>query len=322
MTNTIAFIFPGQGSQSIGMLAEHAANYPIIEQTFAQASMVLGYDLWQLVQQGTADELNQTIVTQPALLTAGVALWRVWQHVTETQSGLMPTLLAGHSLGEYTALVCAQTLAFDQAVALVAERGRLMQEAAPAGSGAMAAIIGLTKQRVDELCRECSNQTDGQVTPANDNAHGQVVVAGHVAAVDAVVAAAKPAGAKLAKRLPMSVPSHCELMLPAAEALQEYLANVTLVPPQIPVINNVDVAMSTDPDAIRDALVRQLANPVRWVDTIDCMAQSGINTTIECGPGNVLSGLVKRITKDIQPIALDKYPSITTVIDTLHTTAQ
>lgn len=318
MTTHIAFVFPGQGSQSIGMLNEHAQHFPIIEQTFAQASTVLGYDLWQLVQQGSPDELNQTMITQPALLTAGVALWRVWQQLAEQQSALLPHVLAGHSLGEYTALVCAQALDFVDAVALVAERGRLMQDAVPIGEGAMAAIIGLSRQQVDELCQTCSGDSHSQVTAANDNAHGQVVVAGHTAAVEAVIDAAKPAGAKLAKRLPMSVPSHCQLMQPAADALQDYLVNVAVQTPTISVINNVDVEMPTKPDKIRDALVRQLVNPVRWVETIESMAQTGVNTVIECGPGSVLTGLCKRIDKTLQPLALDKHPLMRSAIDALQ----
>ncbi len=295
---SLAFVFPGQGSQSVGMLADLAAAYPQVEATFAEASEVLGYDLWKLVQEGPAEELNQTHITQPAMLSAGVAVWRVWNE----KGGAQPAVMAGHSLGEYTALVCAGALAFKDAVALVAERGRLMQEAVPAGTGAMAAILGLEDQQVAEVCAAAA---EGQVlSPVNFNSPGQVVVAGHAEAVNRAVEGAKEAGAKRALLLPVSVPSHCALMQPAADKLAERLAGIEVKAPAIPVINNVDVAVTDDAAAIRDALVRQLHSPVRWVETVQKMAADGVDALIECGPGKVLAGLNKRIERDMAADAL------------------
>ncbi|HEY0722155.1 MAG TPA: ACP S-malonyltransferase [Gammaproteobacteria bacterium] len=290
---SLAFVFPGQGSQSIGMLADLAATYPQVEQTFAEASAVLGYDLWKIVQNGPESELNNTAVTQPAMLCAGVAAWRIWQ----AQGGAMPKMMAGHSLGEYTALVCAGAISFTDAVALVAERGRLMQEAVPAGEGAMAAILGLEDAQVLAVCNEAAQ---GEVVSAvNFNSPGQVVVAGKSGAVNRAVELAKAAGAKRALLLPVSVPSHCALMKPAADKLAERLKSITVKSPAIPVVNNVDVTMASEPDAIRDALVRQLYSPVRWVETIEKMAASGVTQLVECGPGKVLVGLNKRIVKEM-----------------------
>jgi [acyl-carrier-protein] S-malonyltransferase len=290
---SLAFVFPGQGSQSVGMLAELAEAVPVVGKTFSQASSVLGYDLWALVQEGPDEELNRTSVTQPAMLSAGVAVWRAWQ----ARGGAAPLAMAGHSLGEYTALVCAGSLDFEAAVSLVAERGQLMQEAVPAGEGAMAALLGLDDAAVIDVCERAG---EGQVVSAvNFNAPGQVVVAGHKAAVERAVALAKEAGAKRAVVLPVSVPSHCALMEPAAERLAERLRAVEFKAPQIPVINNVDVAAATDPAAIRDALARQLHSPVRWVETIQAMAARSVDRLVECGPGKVLVGLNKRIARDM-----------------------
>lgn len=290
---SLAFVFPGQGSQSIGMLAALAAAYPQVEQVFAEASSVLGYDLWKVVQNGPEDELNNTAVTQPAMLCAGVAVWRIWQ----AQGGVMPDVMAGHSLGEYTALVCAGAIAFTEAVALVAERGRLMQEAVPAGEGAMAAILGLEDAQVIAVCNDAAQ---GEVVSAvNFNSPGQVVVAGMSSAVNRAVELAKAAGAKRALLLPVSVPSHCALMKPAADKLAELLKSISVQSPAIPVINNVDVTAANEPDAIRDALVRQLYSPVRWVETVEKMAASGVTQLVECGPGKVLVGLNKRIVKEM-----------------------
>ncbi len=295
---SLAFIFPGQGSQAVGMLSELAAVEPLVKETFAEASEVLGYDLWKLVSEGPAEELNQTHITQPAMLSASIAVWRIWQE----KGGAMPTVLAGHSLGEYSALVAAGALDFKDAVALVAERGRLMQDAVPAGTGSMAAILGLDDAKVIEVCE---NAAQGEVVSAvNFNANGQVVIAGQVAAVERAVELAKEGGAKRAVMLPVSVPSHCALMKPAAELLAERLSSITIKAPQIPVINNCDVSKATDGDAIRDALVRQLYSPVRWVETIEAMASEGINTLVECGPGKVLVGLNKRIVKEMKAMAL------------------
>ena len=295
---SVAFVFPGQGSQSVGMLAELAADFPVVGQTFAEASEALGYDLWQLVQDGPAEELNKTHITQPAMLTSGIAVWRILQ-----EKGVAnPAVVAGHSLGEYSALVAAGALGFADGVKLVAERGRLMQEAVPAGQGGMAAILGLDDASVIGVCEAAA---EGDVLSAvNFNAPGQVVVAGTAAAVERVVDAAKEAGAKRALPLPVSVPSHCALMKPAAEKLAEQLAAITISAPTIPVINNADVATVSDADAIRDALVRQLYSPVRWVESVQKMAQDGVDTLVECGPGKVLVGLNKRIEKSMNAMAV------------------
>lgn len=288
---TTAFVFPGQGSQSVGMLAELAEKFPLIEETFAQASEVLGYDLWALVQNGPAEDLNATDKTQPAMLASGVAVWRLWQE----QGGEQPTVMAGHSLGEYTALVCAGAIAFPEAIKLVEARGRFMQNAVSAGEGAMAAILGLDDDAVLALCEA---NAKGEVLEAvNFNTPGQVVIAGTAAAVNRAVEAAPDAGAKKAVLLPVSVPSHCALMKPAAEQLQKMLAEVEIKAPSIPVIHNVDVVTLNDADKIKDALVRQLYQPVQWVKTINKMLEEGVDQVVECGPGKVLAGLNKRIAR-------------------------
>ena len=295
-----AFVFPGQGSQTVGMLADMAATWPVIEETFQEASAVLGYDLWALVQQGPAEELNKTWQTQPALVTASVALWRVWRQ----QGGKAPALMAGHSLGEYSALVCAGVIAFADAVRLVELRGKFMQDAVPAGTGAMSAIIGLDDAAIAEACEASA---EGQVvSPVNYNSPGQVVIAGHKEAVERAGAACKAAGAKRALPLPVSVPSHCALMKPAAEKLAAELSNITFNVPQIPVVNNVDVACETTPEAIRDALVRQLYSPVQWTKSVEFMAAQGIEHLYEVGPGKVLTGLTKRIVDTLTASALNE----------------
>ncbi|MBY6017091.1 ACP S-malonyltransferase [Ferrimonas balearica] len=300
MTQNTAFIFPGQGSQTVGMLAELAADYPIIQATFAEASDALGFDLWQMVQDGPAEALNSTENTQPALLTASVAIWRAYCEA----GGVAPTVMAGHSLGEYSALVCAGALKFDDAVKLVALRGRAMQEAVPAGTGAMAAIIGLDD---DAIAKACAEAAQGEVvSPVNFNSPGQVVIAGHKDAVARAGEACKAAGAKRALPLPVSVPSHCELMKPAAEKLAAALENIEVVAPAIPVINNVDVAKADTAEAIKDALVRQLYCPVRWTETVNAMAEQGIEQLVECGPGKVLTGLTKRINKALSGTAVNQ----------------
>jgi len=290
---SLAFVFPGQGSQSQGMLKDLADSYAVVAETFTEASDKLGYDLWEIVQQGPADKLNSTDVTQPAMLAAGVATWRVW----EQKGGSRPVIMAGHSLGEYSALVCAGSLEFKDAIGLVAERGRLMQEAVPAGEGAMAAILGLEDDAVRQACVDAAE--NDVLAPVNFNSPGQVVAAGNKAAIERLVILAKERGAKRALVLPVSVPSHCSLMKPAADKLAEVLSNIDIQSPQIPVINNVDVAAPADPAAIRDALVRQLYNPVRWVETVQMMAGEGVDRLIECGPGKVLAGLNKRIDKSM-----------------------
>ncbi len=295
---SVAFVFPGQGSQSLGMLADLAAAHPIVAETFAQASSALGYDLWDVVQQGPVEKLNQTSITQPAMLAAGVATWRVFQ----SQSDIKPSILAGHSLGEYTALVCAGVIDFEDAIKLVAERGRLMQAAVPAGEGAMAAILGFVDDAVIALCDRAA---DGDVVSAvNFNSPGQVVIAGSKSAVERAMVIAKEEGAKRALLLPVSVPSHCSLMSPAADALRLKMADITFNTPEIPVLNNVDVKVESDADVIRDALARQLCMPVRWVGCVEAMAEQGVDRLIECGPGKVLAGLNKRIVKSMtaQPV--------------------
>lgn len=293
---TLAFLFPGQGSQSVGMLADLAAAYPQVQETFSEASEVLDRDLWALVANGPAEQLDQTENTQPAMLSAGVAVWRCWQ----ARDGAQPAAMAGHSLGEYTALVCAGALAFSDAVGLVAERARLMQEAVPAGEGAMAAIIGLDDVAVIGLCAE---QAQGEVLEAvNFNAPGQVVIAGQRIAVERAVAAAKAAGAKRALPLPVSVPSHCALMRTSAERLSQRLAATEIRQPAIPVLHNVNAAAAANPDDLKQLLARQLYSPVRWVGTIQSLSASGIRTCVEAGPGKVLTGLGKRIDKNIKTL--------------------
>ncbi len=289
----LAFVFPGQGSQSVGMLADLAEAYPVVKQTFEEASDALGYDLWALTQNGPAEELNQTDKTQPAMLAAGVAVWRIWCDLTI----MRPAWMAGHSLGEYTALVCADAMAFGDAVKLVADRGRFMQEAVPEGVGAMAAIIGLEDHVVVNLCAEhAGNEV---VSAANFNAPGQVVIAGHVAAVERVMAAAKEAGAKRALKLPVSVPSHCALMKPAAEKLGARLQDIKIESPQASLLHNVDVAAHSAPEVIKGVLQEQLYKSVRWVDVIRFMHDQGVQAIVECGPGKVLMGLNRRIVKDL-----------------------
>ncbi|TKI07699.1 ACP S-malonyltransferase [Martelella alba] len=304
----LAMVFPGQGSQSVGMLADLAAAYPLVEETFGEASAALGYDLWALTQQGPADELNKTWQTQPALLAASVAVWRVWRR----QGGRTPAWLAGHSLGEYSALVCAGVLDFAEAAKLVELRGELMQEAVPAGVGAMSAIIGLDNDAIAKACREAAQ---GQVvSPVNFNSPGQVVIAGHKEAVERAGAACKAAGAKRALPLPVSVPSHCALMEPAARKLAQALDSIRFAVPAIPVINNVDVKAETEPDAIRDALVRQLYHPVRWTETVQFLAEHGANTLLEVGPGKVLTGLTKRIVDTLTGAAVNDPASLTAAL--------
>ncbi|MFZ4698517.1 MAG: ACP S-malonyltransferase [Candidatus Methylumidiphilus sp.] len=291
--NGLALIFAGQGSQSLGMLRELASQHPEVGQTFRIASDVLGYDLWRLVAEGPVEQLNLTEHTQPAMLAAGVAAFRVWGQVAKIGPGWM----AGHSLGEYSALVCAGAIDFADAVGLVAERARLMQGAVDAGTGAMAAILGLDDAKVVEVCADISTE-ENVVTPANFNSPGQIVIAGHAEAVSLAIDALKKEGAKRAVLLPVSVPSHCPLMAEAALKFRETLANITFREFNIPVIQNVDVAGHLSADAVRSALERQLSSPVRWSDTIRFLHGQGVRRFIECGPGKVLAGLNKRIVAD------------------------
>ncbi|WP_337842118.1 ACP S-malonyltransferase [Rheinheimera sp.] len=294
MTTKLALVFPGQGSQSVGMLSDLYAEFATVRQTFAEASDALGYDLWQLVSSGPETDLNETHRTQPALLTASVAVYRVWLE----QGGAKPDYLAGHSLGEYSALVCAGVLNLADAVRLVEKRGQYMQQAVPAGTGAMSAIIGLDDAAIAKACEEAAQ---GEVvSPVNFNSPGQVVIAGNKAAVERANELCKAAGAKRALPLPVSVPSHCALMLPAAEKLAADLAALEFHTAVIPVLNNVDVSVASDPVAMKDALVRQLHSPVRWTESIEWLAAQGVDTVIELGAGKVLSGLIKRINKDLK----------------------
>ena len=295
---TVAVVFPGQGSQSVGMLAALAAREAEIRAAFAAASDVLGRDLWQLAQEGPETELNRTEITQPLMLAAGVGVWRAWL----SRGGVAPAMLAGHSLGEYTALVCAEALRFEDAVKLVADRARFMQEAVPAGNGAMAALLGVDDAAARNLCAQAA---EGEVlAPVNFNSPGQIVIAGTAAAVARAIEQAKSVGAKRAVLLPVSVPSHCALMAPAAARMATRLREVPLSLPKIPVVHNCDVAIAASVDDLRTALVRQVEAPVRWVETVQKIATAGATTVLECGPGAVLTGLNKRIDKQITAFAL------------------
>lgn len=294
---SLAFVFPGQGSQAVGMATKLAEHYPLVVETFRQASEVLGYDLMALVSEGPEDALNSTEKTQPALLTASYATWRVWLE----NGGPLPSLMAGHSLGEYTALVCSGSLAFTDAVSLVADRGRFMQSAVPEGTGAMAAILGMDDVAIVEICNKVSTDNE-TVAAANFNSSGQVVIAGHAGAVKRVVDEAGSAGARRSVLLPVSVPSHCCLMQPAAEQLAARLSDIQINAGTIPVIHNVDAATKATGAEIKQALVDQLSRPVRWVETIEVMAQQGTTQIVECGPGKVLCGLIKRIDRQIETL--------------------
>ncbi len=291
---SLGIVFPGQGSQSLGMLADIAEEFTEVKATFAEASMILGFDLWKLTQDGPAEELDKTVHTQPALLTASYAIWRIIQ----AKKHIQPALFAGHSLGEYTALVCAGALKFSDTVKLVAARGQYMQEAVPAGEGALAAIVGLDDAAVKTVCANAA--LDEVLAPANFNSPGQVVVAGHTAAVLRAIALAKEAGAKIAKQLPVSVPSHCILMKPAAEKLANLLETIEIQIPILPVVNNADAVIYDNVTSIREGLTRQLFMPVRWVEIMHYFKNQNISHIIECGPGKVLSGLNKRIVADVQ----------------------
>lgn len=299
-----AAVFPGQGSQALGMLSALADAYAGVRETFQEASDSLSFDLWSLAQNGPEDQLNATVNTQPAMLAAGVAVWRIWR----LSGAPLPSAMAGHSLGEYSALVCAEALRFDDAVRLVAERGRLMQSAVPDGEGAMAAILGLEDAEIVELCTEAAGED--VVEAVNFNSPGQVVIAGTAAGVERAITLARDAGAKRALKLAVSVPSHCALMRPAAEELRRKLQDVSVETPQIPVIHNADVASYEDPDAIRDALARQLHSPVRWVETIRRISESGANTVLEMGPGKVLAGLCKRIDRGLSGLCIQDPASL------------
>ena len=301
---TLAILFPGQGSQSLGMM-QGFADLPIVEQTFREASALVGVDYWKMVAEGPAEALNQTVNTQPVMLIAGVACWRAWRE----KGGAMPAYFAGHSLGEYTALVASGALRFEDAVPLVRFRAQAMQEAVPEGTGGIAAILGLDEPAIREVCAAAAQ---GEVLePANLNSPGQIVIAGHRTAVERGMAVAKEKGAKRAVMLPMSAPSHCSLMKPAADRLAERLATLVVSKPQVPVVQNRDVQAYDDPARIRQALVEQLYNPVRWIETVQFLAGKGVTRMIECGPGKVLTGLSKRIAGDAEVIAINDTAALT-----------
>ena len=309
MSANVAFVFPGQGSQSVGMLAELGAQHSVVIDTFAQASAVLGYDLWQLIQHDVDSQINQTHITQPVLLAASVALWRLWLQ----QGGSTPNILAGHSLGEYSALVCGGALDFADALRLVEARGQFMQAAVPPGEGAMAAIIGMDDEAVVAVC-EASAQ--GQVVaPVNYNSPGQVVIAGATLAVGRAMVACKEAGARAAMPLPVSVPSHCELMLPAAEQLRTMLADIEITVPTIPVVQNVDAKVATAAATIVNNLVAQLHQPVLWTQCVESIAASGVDLVVECGPGKVLNGLSKRINKTLKTASINNAALLAATLD-------
>ena len=308
----LAFVFPGQGSQKIGMLADLSSQYSLVAETFSEASSALGYDLWDLVQNGSQDDINLTERTQPLLLTASVAIWRVWQ----LKGGAQPALMAGHSLGEWSALVCAGVVAFGDAVKLVQQRGKFMQEAVPAGQGAMAAIIGLDDASIIDACKQAEQ---GEVVAAvNFNSPGQVVIAGAAGAVERASALCKEAGAKRALPLPVSAPFHTSLMRPAAEKLAEQIYNTSFSTPDIPVVHNVTAEPESNPEKIKALMIEQIFSAVRWVDCVNTLSARGIATTIECGPGKVLSGLNKRINKDLNTLSIETPEELLGALETFN----
>lgn len=299
--NALAFVFPGQGSQKVGMLAEAYERSPAVRDTFVEASAALGYDMWNLIQNGEQQALNMTETTQPVLLSCSVALWRAWLE----QSGATPAIMAGHSLGEFSALVCAGALGFADAVQLVRQRGAFMQTAVPVGEGAMAAIIGLDDEAINGICEQVSELSGQVVSAVNFNSPGQVVIAGHTAAVDSAITALKEAGAKRALPLPVSAPFHTSLMQPAGERLAEAMADVSIKAPDIPVVHNVHARCETDPEKIRALLVQQIYSPVQWTNCMQAIVAAGAAAVVECGPGKVLSGLNRRIDKSLQSYSLE-----------------
>lgn len=298
----IAFVFPGQGSQKVGMLAAAHERFQAVRDTFAEASGVLGYDMWDLIQNGEQDALNLTETTQPVLLASSVALWRAWLE----QGGPRPGIMAGHSLGEFSALVCAGALGFADAVQLVRQRGAFMQTAVPVGEGAMAAIIGLDDEAINRICGEVTASAGGVVGAVNFNSPGQVVIAGHTAAVEEAIAKLKEAGAKRAMPLPVSAPFHTQLMKPAGERLADVVADMAISSPEIPVVHNVHAAPESDPRRIRELLVEQIYSPVQWTRCMETIAGSGAVNIVECGPGKVLGGLARRIDKSLQCFSLEE----------------
>ena len=309
---SLAFVFPGQGSQSVGMLSQLATEFPQVQATFDEASKALGYDLWQLVSSGPEETLNQTDHTQPAMLAAGIAVWRCWQSVSD----IKPDYFAGHSLGEYSALVAAGSLDFADAIKLVELRGQFMQQAVPAGTGAMAAILGLDDDIVRDLCSQAAGT--GVVEAVNFNSPGQVVIAGEAELVNKAIELATEKGAKRAILLPVSVPSHCALMKPAAEKLAQALADIPVKMPNIPVIHNTNVSQAKNEQEIRDLLAAQLQSPVRWVETVQGFAAQGVDKLVECGPGKVLAGLTRRIDRSVTGLSVLDSTSLDKAIKSLE----
>lgn len=305
----LAFVFPGQGSQTLGMLAELAQQYTVVEETFAEASVVLGYDLWALAQEGPQETMNMTERTQPLLLTASVAIWRVWQQ----QGGDTPAVMAGHSLGEWSALVCAGVVAFKDAVRLVQLRGKYMQEAVPAGVGSMAAIIGLDDQAIIDACVEAAQGEE--VSAVNFNSPGQVVIAGHVGAIERAIDLCKAKGAKKAMALAVSAPFHSALLKPAADRLAVELESVEFSTPVTPIIHNVNAQVETDPSVIKQLMIEQIYHPVLWVACVNNVFSTGATRAIECGPGKVLTGLIKRINRDLTSATIDKPDALSTALE-------
>ncbi|MDV6342545.1 ACP S-malonyltransferase [Nitrosomonas sp. Is24] len=310
-----AFVFPGQGSQSVGMMNGYS-DLPVIQETFQEASDILKQDLWSMVVNGPADDLNLTINTQPLMLTAGIAVYRAWGSL----GGEPPALMAGHSLGEYTALVASEALSFADALALVRFRAQAMQQAVPEGVGGMAAILGLDDEIIETICRDIASQnSEESLEPANFNSPGQIVIAGHKNAIVQGIELAKSKGAKRAIMLPMSIPSHCSLMKPAADSMRQQLDHVTMQPPRIPVLHNADVKTHSDTADIKEILIRQLTSPVRWVDTVKAFAANGVTHVVECGPGKVLAGLNKRIDPNLQQLSLTDGEAVKQAINHLRT---
>lgn len=311
----LAFVFPGQGSQAVGMLADAAAAWPEVRDTFTEASDALGFDLWDLAAVGPAEQQALTANTQPLILTASVALFRAWR----AQGGAMPAVMAGHSLGEFSALVAAESLPFADAVRLVRRRGEAMQEAVPVGEGAMAAIIGLDDDVINDVCATIARPPEHQVLAVNFNSPGQVVIAGHAPAVEEAIAALKEAGAKRAMPLPVSAPFHTPLMQHAADVLSDSLASITVASPVVPVISNVNAQAQTSAEAIARLLVEQVASPVQWTGCVNTMVDIGCSDFVECGPGKVLSGLVRRIDKGLNCYSLETPDAMSTTLDALTT---
>ena len=312
--DNIAFVFPGQGSQKVGMLAAAHEQFDVVRETFAEASDVLGYDMWGLIQNGDQDALNLTRTTQPVLLSASVALWRAW----DSLGGHKPAVMAGHSLGEFSALVCAGSISFQDGVKLVEQRGEFMQDAVPVGVGAMAAIIGLDDDAINLICTETSAAGEGVVAAVNFNSPGQVVIAGHASSVAIAIQALKEAGAKRALPLPVSAPFHTQLMKPAGERLAEAIRSIEISAPLIPVIHNVHARIEAAPEGIATLLVDQISSPVQWTRCVQAMADIGAERFVECGPGKVLNGLIRRIDKSLQCFSVEEPDALGTALAELR----